>query len=55
MNGLASHVVMKPEDWPASAQRALMSVEVEFMHKMPRPPAGTTLPEFHVPAFSYSR
>jgi AcrR family transcriptional regulator len=55
MNGLAAHVVMKPEDWPAPAQLALVRVEIEFMKKMPKPPAGTRLPEFHVPAFSYSR
>ncbi len=55
MNGLAAHVVMQPEDWPAEAQRALLRVEIEFMKAMPKPPAGTKLPEFHVPAFSYSR
>jgi AcrR family transcriptional regulator len=55
MNGLAAHVVMKPSDWPANVQRALLNVEIEFMKKMPKPPAGTKLPDFHVPAFSYSR
>lgn len=55
MNGLAAHVVMKPGDWPAEAQRALVNVEIEFMRKMPKPPPGTRLPDFHVPAFAYSR
>jgi AcrR family transcriptional regulator len=55
MNGLAAHVVMKPSDWPAAIQRALVKVEIEFMRKMPKPPAGTELPGFHVPAFSYRR
>jgi len=55
MNGLAAHVVMNPSDWPAEAQRALVKVEIEFMKKMPKPPAGTRLPDFDVPAFSYAR
>ena len=55
MNGLAAQVVMRPADWPVEVQMALVNVEIEFMKKMPKPPAGTRMPEFHVPAFSYSR
>ncbi len=55
MNGLAAHVVMNPSDWPAEAQRALVKVEIEFMKKIPKPPPGTRLPDFDVPAFAYTR
>jgi AcrR family transcriptional regulator len=55
MNGLAAHVVMEPGDWPAEAQRTLLALEIEFMRKVPRPPPGTRLPDFHVPAFTYNR
>lgn len=43
MNGLAAHVVMKPSAWPAENQRALVDVEIEFMKKVPKPPAGVLL------------
>jgi AcrR family transcriptional regulator len=49
MNGLATHVVMKPSAWPAESQRALVDVEIEFMKKVPKPPAGVLLPSLAGP------